>query len=74
MLKRRWKRNLLGIDELPAAIRDSPLYAEADFWVDRIRETDDDLFIGIWFDDGSSDLWRKDASGWRRHLHCDAKK
>jgi hypothetical protein len=71
-LKRQWLKNLLSIHELPERIRNADRYKDKDYWIDRARQTDDLQYIGIWFDDGESHLWRKIGQFWELVRVCPA--
>lgn len=72
MLKRMW-RALLAISDIPVSIRESGRYRDRDYWIDRAKITDDWMYVGIWFTDGSSDLWKSDNGVWMLHSHAPAK-
>jgi len=63
-----WRRQPLLMSEIPLAVRESSRYDGRTHWLDVARMTVSGRWIGLWFEDGGSDLWRMtDVGGWVLH-------
>ncbi len=64
MNRKKYEREI-RFDEIPAGIVSHDHYTDGeDRYMSKAKMTLDGLFVAIWFEDGSSDLWQRTKDGW----------